>query len=266
MRRGLAPLLEGRRIAGLVIRERRLRWPIPPGLEDWVQRQRIAAVDRRAKYLLIGLECGTLLLHLGMSGSLRVLSAGLPPGKHDHLDLLLGEGQLLRLRDPRRFAALLWTREDPLGHPLLRDLGPEPLGAGFDGDYLYQASRGRRLAVKQLIMDGRVVVGVGNIYASEALFSARIHPLASAGSLDRQACARLVAAIRRVLGEALEAGGTSLRDFVREDGRPGYFAQALRVYGRDAQPCLSCGAAIERGRIGQRSTFFCPRCQVREDV
>ncbi len=261
MRRGLAPHLEGRRIAALVVRERRLRWPVAEGLEARVTGQAIDRVGRRAKYLLIGLERGALLLHLGMSGSLRVLPLGRPPERHDHLDLVLDDGQMLRLRDPRRFGALLWSEGDPLHHPLLWGLGPEPLGPELDGAHLYRASRGRRVAVKQLIMDGAVVVGVGNIYASEALFAARILPTRPAESLDREEYARLVAAIRLVLGEALRAGGTTLRDFVREDGRPGCFAQQLRVYGRGGQPCPVCGEPVQRGRIGQRSTFFCPRCQ-----
>lgn len=261
IRRGIAPHLLGQRIDRLEVRERRLRWPIPLGLEQALAGQQIDSVERRGKYLLIGLERGTLLLHLGMSGSLRLLPAGLPAEKHDHLDLVLNQGQMLRLRDPRRFGALLWTTEDPLGHPLLRALGPEPLGENFDGATLYRASRGRRSAIKALIMDSKVVVGVGNIYANEALFAARVHPAHPAGRIGHERCARLAAVIQQVLTEAVTQGGTTLRDFLREDGRPGYFAQRLQVYGRAGEPCPSCGAPIEQQRIGQRSSFYCPRCQ-----
>ena len=260
-RRGIEPHLVGQHILALEVRERRLRWPIPTGIEAVVAGQPIAAVERRGKYLLIRLERGTLILHLGMSGSLQVLPSGHPAGKHDHLDLVLASGRMLRLRDPRRFGALLWSEGDPLEHPLLSDLGPEPLSDAFDGDYLYRLCRGRRAAIKTLIMDSRVVVGVGNIYANEALFAAGIHPARASGRISRARCGRLATAIKQVLDAAVAEGGTTLRDFVREAGQPGYFALRLRVYGRMGQPCPACGEPIRHQRIGQRSSFFCPRCQ-----
>jgi formamidopyrimidine-DNA glycosylase len=227
--------------------------------------RRILGLGRRAKYLLIELEGGTLILHLGMSGSLRVLPADSPPAKHDHLDLVLSDGQCLRLRDPRRFGLLAWT-PDPAAiaerlHPLLKDLGPEPLGETFDGDHLHRESRHRRVAVKSFLMDGHVVVGVGNIYASESLFLAGIHPARPCHRISLERYRRLAAAIRSVLGASIAQGGTSLRDFVQEDGSPGYFAQSLKVYGRAGEPCPSCGDPVRQRRIGQRSSFYCPCCQ-----
>jgi formamidopyrimidine-DNA glycosylase len=260
-RRGIAPHLTGRRILALTVRERRLRYPVAPGTEEALAGQCIQRLRRRGKYLLLDLERGGVLIHLGMSGSLRVLAAASPPGPHDHLDLLLDDGGVLRLRDPRRFGCLLWTPGEPDEHPLIRHLGPEPLGPDFGGDHLYAASRGRRLPVKAFIMDARIVVGVGNIYASESLFLAGVHPARACGRIGRARFGRLADAIRRVLSRAIEEGGTSLRDFVREDGRPGYFARALQVYGRDGAPCPGCGAPLRQRRIGQRSSFFCSRCQ-----
>jgi formamidopyrimidine-DNA glycosylase len=259
--RGIAPHLQGRRIAALRVRQRRLRYPLAEGTEEAVAGQSIIALRRRGKYVLVDLERGGLLIHLGMSGSLRVLSAPSPPGPHDHLDLALEGGACLRLHDPRRFGAFLWTPGAPEEHPLLRRLGPEPLGPAFGGSYLYAASRGRRAAVKGFIMDARVVVGVGNIYASESLFLAGIHPARPSGRIAAERYTRLAEAIRTILQRAIEEGGTSLRDFVREDGRPGYFAHALRVYGREGQPCPGCGSPIRQRRIGQRSSFYCTHCQ-----
>jgi len=260
-RRGIAPHLEGRRLEGAVVRERRLRYPVPRDLSARVRGRRVAVVRRRGKYLLIDLEDeGGLLIHLGMSGSLRIVPCGQPPGKHDHVDLRIEGGRCLRLTDPRRFGLVLWARE-PDHHPLLRDLGPEPLSAEFDGDYLWRRSRGRRVAVKNFIMDGHVVDGVGNIYANEALFRAGIHPARAAGRISRQRCERLAQAIREVLAEAIEAGGTTLRDFTGSDGRPGYFSRTLAVYDREGAPCPRCGHPIRSIRLGQRSTFYCPRCQ-----
>lgn len=259
-RRGIAPHLVGRIIDQAIIREPRLRWPIPDDLPDSLRGRRILAVDRRAKYLLLRTDGGTLILHLGMSGSLRILPAQTPPGKHDHLDICVG-GHCLRLRDPRRFGALLWTEADPLAHPLLIGLGPEPLEESFDGDYLQRRSLGRRSAVKTFLMDSRVVAGVGNIYANEALFMAGIHPACEAGKVGRDRYQHLAACIKGVLRCSIDQGGTSLRDFIREDGRPGYFAQQLRVYGRTNLPCPQCGDPIRETRLGQRSTFHCARCQ-----
>jgi formamidopyrimidine-DNA glycosylase len=260
-RRGIAPYLQGQRIAALRVREPRLRWPVAEGLDALLSGRRVLAVERRAKYLLLRLERGSLILHLGMSGSLRVLPADAAAGRHDHLDLVLDTGRCLRLRDPRRFGALLWWEGDPASHPLLRSLGPEPLGDGFDGGRLFQASRGRRVAVKHLIMDSRVVAGVGNIYANEALFQAGIRPQRRCDRIAAPRYARLAEAVRGVLSDAIALGGTSLRDFSHADGSPGYFALSLKVYGRAGEPCPGCGAPIRRQRIGQRSSFFCPVCQ-----
>lgn len=264
--RGIRPHLEGQRIALLVVREPRLRLPVPADLPERVAGQGVTDLARRGKYLLIGTECGTLILHLGMSGSLRVVPAGTPPGKHDHLDLMLTNARALRLRDPRRFGLLAWSPDPPeraaANHPLLRDLGPEPLGPGFGGDYLYRLSRGRRVSVKPFLMDASIVVGVGNIYASESLFRAGIHPARPAGRVGLERYRRLAQDVRAVLGAAIAQGGTSLRDFVQEDGAPGYFAQELKVYGRADEPCPGCGAPIRLRRIGQRSSFYCSRCQI----
>ncbi len=259
--RGIAPYLQDRRILRLLARERRLRWPITVETDIAVAGQRIVGLRRRGKYLLIELERGALLIHLGMSGSLRVLPADTAPAAHDHVDLVLTDGHCLRLRDPRRFGTLQWVPEPVDAHPLLRALGPEPLSEQFDGRYLHSLSRGRRTAVKGLIMDSRVVVGVGNIYASESLHLAGIHPVRAAGRVGAARYGRLADSIKTVLSAAIAMGGTSLRDFVREDGEPGYFAQSLRVYGREGESCAGCGGPIAQRRIGQRSSFYCPRCQ-----
>lgn len=260
-RLGIAPLVAGRRIAALVVREPRLRWPVPEALAGEIAGQSVNGVRRRAKYLLIDLERGSLILHLGMSGSLRVLPSGTPPIDHDHIDILLDSGVALRFNDPRRFGSLLWTRTDPLAHPLLKRLAPEPLEETFDGKYLYRVSRRRRVAIKQLLMNSRVVVGVGNIYASEALFRARIHPRRAAGRLSRVKLARLARAIKSVLTTAIRAGGTTLRDYVSADGSPGYFRQRLYVYERTGRPCRVCRSTIRQIKQGQRSTYYCPKCQ-----
>ena len=259
--RGIEPHLSGRQILRLVARERRLRWPVSPSVDEAVAGRRIIGLHRRAKYLLLELEQGALMLHLGMSGSLRVLPADTPPGPHDHIDLVLTDGRCLRLCDPRRFGSLHWVPLPVENHPLLRELGPEPLSDAFDGAYLRQRARGRRCAVKGFIMDSRIVVGVGNIYASESLFMARIHPHRPAGRIGPERYDRLADSIKLVLAAAIAEGGTSLRDFVQEDGKPGYFAQQLRVYGRNGKPCPGCGEAIRQQRIGQRSSFYCARCQ-----
>ncbi|MEA3641776.1 MAG: bifunctional DNA-formamidopyrimidine glycosylase/DNA-(apurinic or apyrimidinic site) lyase [Lamprobacter sp.] len=259
--RGIAPHLIGRRIERLLVRDHRLRWPIPADTAERAAGQTIVALRRRGKYLLFELEQGLLLLHLGMSGSLRVLPGTTLPGRHDHVDLCLDDGHCLRFRDPRRFGMLQWTPAPAEAHPLLRDLGPEPLGPAFSGDYLHQRAQGRRAPIKTLIMDSQVVVGVGNIYANESLHLARIHPKRAAGRISRERLNRLADAIRSVLADAIAQGGTSLRDFVQEDGSPGYFAQSLRVYGRAEQPCPSCSAPIRQCRIGQRSSFYCGVCQ-----
>jgi len=260
-RRGIAPSLEGRRIARVVVRERRLRWPVPRGLEKKLEGRRVTGVRRRAKYLLIDTDGGTLIAHLGMSGSLRVLGDDAELIDHDHVDLVLDSGRILRFNDPRRFGCLLWAGDEPDSHPLLENLGPEPLEPGFDGEYLWRRARGRRVAIKLFIMNAQVVVGVGNIYASEALFRAGIRPTTPAHRVSRVRMAALAGAIRDVLGEAIRVGGTTLRDYVNPDGLPGYFRQRLFVYERSGEPCRRCGTPIRHLVQGQRSTYWCPTCQ-----
>jgi formamidopyrimidine-DNA glycosylase len=260
-RRGIAPWLEGRRLAGVEVRDPRLRWPVPAALAREAAGALVTAVDRRAKYLLLRTDRGTALLHLGMTGSLRVVTDDRPPGPWDHLDLVVADGPRIRFSDPRRFGSLHWTRDDPARHPLLADLGIEPLEPGFDGAFLHAQSQGRRVAIKAHIMNARIVVGVGNIYASESLYRAGIHPLRAAGRVARPRFDALAVAIRDVLEESIRVGGTTLRDFHGGDGQPGYFTQQLRVYDRAGEPCLGCGAPIRQRVIGQRSSYFCPRCQ-----
>lgn len=260
-RRGIEPHLVGNRIQQLVIRQHQLRWPVPKQLGTHLRNKRITAVRRRAKYLLVTTESGTLIIHLGMSGSLRMVDAAAVAGPHDHVDLVISTGKCLRYTDPRRFGAWLWTRTEPAGHPLLKHLGPEPLGDAFDGQYLFRQSRGRRLAVKAMLMDSRIVAGVGNIYANEALFRAGIHPGRRAGRISEQRYRALAEAVREVLIHAIRQGGTTLRDFVGGEGKPGYFQLALQVYAQTGQPCRTCATPIRAMRTGQRSTFYCPRCQ-----
>ena len=260
-RRGIRRALRGRRVTEFVLRNHKLRWPVSRSLVEILPGQHVRDVRRRAKYLLIELDGGTLIAHLGMSGSLRVLPCDTPWLKHDHYQLRLDKGGCLRFNDPRRFGSLHWVTGDPLEHPLLADLGPEPLDAGFDGAYLAGRAKGRKVAVKQFLMDQRVVVGVGNIYASEALFRAGIHPRRAAGKVSLARYQRLAAAVKAVLGAAIKQGGTTLRDYVNADGTPGYFRQKLYVYERDGQPCRRCGTPIRKLSQGQRSTYFCPACQ-----
>ncbi len=259
-RQGISPWLLGVTVTRVRVRNPNLRWPVPAEIRD-LEGWPIRAVRRRAKYLLLESELGTAILHLGMSGKLRILPLGTPPDKHDHVDIELANGKLLRLNDPRRFGALLWTRDDPASHPLLVHLGPEPLSAAFDGDYLHARSRRRKGAIKPWLMDSQLVVGVGNIYANEALFAAGIDPRRPGNSLSLAECQRLVAEVKAVLERAIAQGGTTLRDFTRADGRPGYFVQELKVYGRAGRPCPRCGHPLAALRLGQRSTVFCPCCQ-----
>ena len=261
-RRGIAPLVEGRTIQDIVVRQRRLRWPVPAILKRRLPGARIEAVERRAKYLLLGTSAGGVIFHLGMSGSLRVLPSGTEYHPHDRVAIELNGGHSLRLRDPRRFGAVLWGGQAPRRHRLLRDLGPEPLGPAFTGDYLYQRCRGRRRAIRDLLLDGRLVAGIGNIYANEALFAAGIRPTRAGGRLSRRRCAALAAAIRDVLRRALRAGGTTLKDFAQADGRPGYFSQRLKVYGRAGRPCPACGAPVQALAHGGRRVFYCTNCQL----
>ncbi len=259
--RGLAPHLSGQCVANVVIRQPQLRWPVPRTLPGQLRNQTIRALHRRAKYLLLEFDHGTLILHLGMSGSLRILPVGTPAGKHDHFDLILDNGKLMRLRDPRRFGSVLWHAGDVSDHPLLARLGPEPLESEFDAAYLYRATRNRKAAIKLVIMDNHVVVGVGNIYASEALFRAGIRPQLAAGKLSLPRCARLVEEIRATLAAAIKQGGSTLRDFVNSAGEPGYFQQQYFVYGKAGDRCRKCTAIIKLIRQGQRSSFYCPNCQ-----
>jgi formamidopyrimidine-DNA glycosylase len=245
----------------MVVRDRRLRWPIADEFEAAVRHQIVRSVDRRAKYLLIRLETGTVILHLGMSGSLRLVSSNTPPKKHDHWDLVLDSGMVLRFHDPRRFGSLHWTEEDPAQHALLKKLAPEPLSDEFNGEYLFNATRRRLVPIKQLIMNSQVVVGVGNIYASEALFRARISPRRAGRRITRAEAVKLSKAIKDVLGAAIKIGGTTLRDYVNADGAPGYFRQKLFVYERAKQACRVCKSPVKQFTQGQRSTYWCSTCQ-----
>jgi formamidopyrimidine-DNA glycosylase len=259
-RRGLAPHLEGRRVRTVTLRRPDLRWPIPDQIRECLPGQRIDAVRRRAKYLLLDTAAGSALLHLGMSGSLRVLPADTPVAAHDHVDVALDSGRVLRFNDPRRFGCLLWQ---PPGttHELLQGLGPEPLSDAFEGDLLFALSRGRKAPVKTFLMDQAVVVGVGNIYAAEALFAAGISPLRPAGRVSRERYQALAEAVKRILAHAIERGGTTLRDFISPDGAPGYFELELLAYGRGGEPCPRCGRPLKQAVIGQRTTVWCGHCQ-----
>jgi len=258
-RRGIEPHVLGRRIEGWIVRDRRLRWPVK--LPALLKGQRIERVARRGKYLGLITEAGALIVHLGMSGSLRCVARARAVGPHDHVDLLFTGGACLRYTDPRRFGSIHYQVGDWRAHWLLASLGPEPASAEFDGAYLFARSRKKRVAVKTFLMDSRVVVGVGNIYANEALFEARVRPARAAGRLTRQACERLAGAVKETLRRAIEEGGTTLRDFVGSDGRPGYFGQRLAVYGREGQRCLRCKSRLKSLRIGGRATVYCPTCQ-----
>ncbi len=258
-RRGIAPHIEGSRVSAVIVREPRLRWPVPVNLAELLSGSHFMTARRRAKYLLLDTQQGTLMVHLGMSGSLRLMPADSPPLFHDHVDIVLDNGLCLRYNDPRRFGSFHWLASD--SHPLLDHLGPEPLAEGFDGDYLYVKSRKRKVSIKQFVMDGKVVVGVGNIYANEALFTAGIRPDRAAGRVSLARYNVLVDSIKVILTRAIEQGGTTLRDFVGSDGQPGYFAQQLRVYGRSTQPCRVCKEALVEIRQSGRSTVFCRQCQ-----
>ncbi|MDX1837862.1 bifunctional DNA-formamidopyrimidine glycosylase/DNA-(apurinic or apyrimidinic site) lyase [Legionella taurinensis] len=259
---GIKPFLMAREISGLAVRDSRLRKPVPPQLAAYCIGKKIIEVSRRAKYILIHLEEGYLLIHLGMTGHLRLLKNNAPPPKkHDHIDLLLTDGGLLRYNDPRRFGLWLYLADAPDDHPLFRHLGPEPLSEAFHGDYLFEKAKRKTQTIKSFIMDNRIVVGVGNIYATESLFLAGLHPFTPAGRVSREQFNRLSLHIQAVLRRAIEAGGTTLRDFYDKDGKPGYFTQKLQVYGRKNQPCFHCRCAIEVKIIGGRSSAFCPQCQ-----
>jgi formamidopyrimidine-DNA glycosylase len=259
-RRGIEPWIVGTVIDRVVVRNRSLRWPVPRGIERKLAGVSIDSVERRAKYLLINTSNGTAIMHLGMTGSVFIVDHDAPAGVHDHIDIQLDSGRMLRFRDPRRFGSFFWSRA-PLAHPLLAKLGPEPLEDEFSGDYLWQKSRGRKVSVKQFIMNAQVVVGVGNIYASESLFLAGINPKRAAGRIARHRYQGLADAIRDILARAIKAGGTTLRDFYGGDGEPGYFKQQLEVYDRDGEHCRYCNTVITSIVQGQRSTYYCKSCQ-----
>lgn len=259
-RRGIAPWLKDQEVSRVIMRQHNLRWPIAPEIEQKLPGQKIRSLSRRAKYLLIGTDVGTAMFHLGMSGSLRIIETGMPAGIHDHVDIELGSGKALRFRDPRRFGSLLWA-DDPFEHPLLRNLGPEPFAETFDGNYLRGIARGRRVSIKQFLMNSSVVVGIGNIYASESLYVAHIHPKRKAGCIALHRMESLADAIKTVLSNAIDAGGTTLRDFHGSNGEPGYFQQQLKVYDRKNEPCLRCERPISVIVLGQRSTYYCKNCQ-----
>ncbi|MEZ5509587.1 MAG: bifunctional DNA-formamidopyrimidine glycosylase/DNA-(apurinic or apyrimidinic site) lyase [Gammaproteobacteria bacterium] len=259
-RRGIAPHVLGKRVRAIIVRQPSLRWPVPDAIHD-CEGRKLQSIERRGKYLLLGFSNGTIIAHLGMSGSVRITAPDEPPLFHDHVDLVCSDGTCLRYCDPRRFGAWLWTTDDPVLHPLIASLGPEPLTDAFNTEYLVMQAEGRKTAVKAFIMDSHIVVGVGNIYANEALFMAGIHPKRQAGRISAPRYEKLVAAIKTVLNDSIVMGGTTLRDFVGGDGKPGYFQQTLRVYGRGGQPCRVCKTALTEIRLGQRTTVFCKTCQ-----
>jgi len=258
---GIAPHVLGEKIRNVIIRNGKLRWPVPEQLGKALTGNTIRKLTRRAKYLLFQTESGCMILHLGMSGSLRILTGDTAAEKHDHVDFVFESGSCLRFRDPRRFGCILWTTKDPGQHVLLSNLGPEPLGDELDGDYLFRKSRKRTQSIKTFIMDSRIVAGVGNIYANEALYAAGIHPKRKAGRLTKERYEKLSTSIKDILKQALAKGGTTLRDFVNGQGEPGYFRHELQVYDRAGEPCIKCKLPIKIQRLGQRSTFYCSHCQ-----
>lgn len=259
-RQGIAPYLENAQITQIIVRNGQLRWPVPMALQDAVGCT-VISVRRRAKYLLLETEKGTIIIHLGMSGSLRVLDSSVAVEKHDHVDIVLNSGKCLRLNDPRRFGSVLWQVGDVLEHKLLASLGPEPLTDDFTAQRLFDRSRSRKIPVKSFLMDNHIVVGVGNIYANEALFSAGINPKRAAGNVSLQRYQILVEEVKLVLAKAIAQGGTTLKDFTQTDGKPGYFVQELQVYGKAGKPCPKCGEELQAMKIGQRNTIYCNQCQ-----
>jgi len=262
-RQGVAPHLEGRIVTAVTLRHSGLRWPFPTDLAQRLRGRAIRSVGRRGKYLLIGFDHGTLIMHLGMSGHLRILARDTPPQKHDHFDMAVGK-QLLRMSDPRRFGAVLWHGHEEGGieeHLLLRNLGVEPLEPGFSAELLYRQTRNRSAAIKQVLLAGDIVVGVGNIYAPESLFKARINPKTAASRIGLARYEKLAQAIRETLAAAIRQGGSTLRDFVAVNGQSGYFQQNYFVYDRTGQPCRVCATPVRQIKQGQRSTFYCPNCQ-----
>lgn len=261
VKRGIAPHIETQIIQQVILRERRLRWEIPAELEHILPGQRVASVTRRGKYLLLKCSDGHLIIHLGMSGRLVIVNSEIELKKHDHVDFIFDNQCWLRYHDPRRFGCILWTTEPIAAHPLLAEMGVEPLEADFTGDYLFSQAQHKKIAAKKFIMDNQIVVGVGNIYANESLFLAGIHPLRVVNSISLEEFQQLVAIIRQVLTTAIAQGGTTLKDFTNSEGRAGYFQQQLKVYGRINEPCVQCGTSIQQVRIAQRASYFCPQCQ-----
>lgn len=259
--RGISPYLIGQIIVKTIIRQPKLRWAIPCELKKRAKGQKIEQITRRGKYLILNLSQGYIIIHLGMSGSLRIVSPSTPHKKHDHFEIHTTNDQCLRYTDPRRFGCVLWTDHDPQQHSLLRSLGPEPLTEDFSGSYLFAQSRNKKVAIKQLIMNSQIVVGVGNIYANEALFSSRIHPTRSASRISPERYETLAINIKKILAEAIKKGGTTLKDFSNAEGKPGYFQQTLQVYGRGNQPCVICNKTLKEIQVGQRATVYCPTCQ-----
>ena len=258
---GLKPHIEGAVINDVVVRHHQLRWPIPSTMRRNLCQQRVNTLSRRGKYLLMRVDTGTLIMHLGMSGSLRIVTSTTPLNRHDHVDIIFSNQNIMRYTDPRRFGALIWTNEDPSNHVLLKSQGLEPLESEFTADYLKERARSRRIAIKPFIMDSKIVVGIGNIYAAEALFLAGIHPATPAGALTQMQYQQLVKSIKQVLQSAIKQGGTTVKDFVNSEGKPGYLAQQLNVYGRASLPCVQCQAPLCSFKLGQRSTVFCVNCQ-----
>ncbi len=259
--RGIEPHIKNQRVTDVIIRQKKLRWPIPDRLKKELINQTIDTVERRAKYILLGTKAGTVIIHLGMSGSLRISNKKEAAEKHDHIDICFTNNKILRLRDPRRFGAVLWTKKDPYQHKLIKSLGPEPLNNIFDGQYLFDISRKRKIAIKALIMNSHIVVGVGNIYACESLFLAGINPKRQANRISLKRYQLLVDSIKSVLSKAIKQGGTTLRDFTQQDGKPGYFQQSLNVYGKATKPCPRCGQPVRQIKQQQRSTYYCSACQ-----
>lgn len=259
--RGIKPHILGKKVENIVIRHESLRWPIPKHLNQLLKNKNLKSLRRRSKYILFEFANGTLILHLGMSGRLCVLSEPVQPKKHDHVDIYFNNKKYLRFTDPRRFGAILWTTDDPEQHALLKNIGPEPLSSAFTGKYLFEQSRKRKVSVKAFIMNSAIVAGVGNIYATESLFAAKIHPEKAAGKLSLDECDLLVNHIKRILKLAIKKGGTTLKDFLKSDGSPGYFSIQLKVYGKDGKPCPNCKTVLKLARIGQRSTVYCAKCQ-----
>jgi len=260
-RRGIEPYILKQTVTDVIIRQKKLRWPIPGTLKPQLTSQLIRQVDRRGKYILLRTDAGTVIIHLGMSGSLRILDKSVAAEKHDHIDICFSNNKVLRLRDPRRFGSVLWTKADPLKHKLIIKLGPEPLSDEFNANYLFNASRNRKTAIKTFLMNSQIVVGVGNIYANESLFSAGINPKRLANKISLPRYEKLVDDIKTILQRSIEQGGTTLRDFTQQDGKPGYFQQTLAVYGRTSEPCIQCGKPLKQITQAQRSTFYCTHCQ-----